>query len=62
MVNVFPHVVQVVVFTSCADAFLRVGCTPQLGHGVGRVDGVQKDGLELRGGRGTDVPETLEAG
>lgn len=48
VVDVLPHVVQVVVFSSCSDAFLCVGGPPQLGHGVRRVDGVQEDGLELK--------------
>ena len=48
MVDVLAHVVQVVVFSSCAYALLRVGSTPEPGHGVGRVDGVEEDGLELR--------------
>lgn len=40
VVNVFPDVVQVIVFPSGADAFLSVGRTPQFRHGVRRVDGV----------------------
>lgn len=47
MVHVFSHIIQVVVFASGTDALLGVGGTPQLGHGVGRVDGVEEDGLEL---------------
>lgn len=62
MINVFAHVVQVVVFPSCSNAFLRVGGPPQLGHGVGRVDGVQEDGLELKTGSATDAAKTLTAG
>lgn len=49
MVDVFTHVVQVVVFASCADAFLGVGSAVQPSHGVGRIDGVEEDGLELAG-------------
>lgn len=49
MVDVLPHVVQVVVLAAGADALLGVGGAAQPGHGVGRVDGVQEDGLELGG-------------
>ena len=48
MVDVLAHIVQVIVLASCADALLRVGSTPEPGHGVGRVYGVEEDGLELR--------------
>lgn len=50
VVNVFPHIIQVVVFASCTDALLSVGGTPQLGHGVGGVYGVEEDGLVLQQG------------
>jgi len=48
VVHVLAHVIQVVVFPAGADALLRVGGTPQPGHGVRRVNGVEEDGLELR--------------
>lgn len=48
MVDVLANIVQVVVFSSGADALLRVGSAAKLGHGVGRIDGVQEDWLELR--------------
>lgn len=60
MVDVFTHVVQVVVFTSGPDALLGVGSTTQLSHRVGRIDGVQKDGLELRGKMTRISNESLE--
>lgn len=47
VVHVLAHVVQVIVFPTGADALLRVGGTPQPGHGVGWVNGVEEDGLEL---------------
>lgn len=48
VVDVFAHIVQVIVFASCTDTLLCVGGAGQPGHGVRRVDGVQEDGLELR--------------
>ncbi len=35
-------------FTSCTDTLLSVGGTAQPSHGVGRIDGVEEDGFELR--------------
>lgn len=52
MVDIFTHIVQVVVFTSSTDTLLGVGGTSQLGHRVGRIDSVEEDWLKLRG-RGT---------
>lgn len=52
MVDIFTHIVQIVVFASCTDTFLGVGSTTQPGHGMRWIDGVEKDGLEL-GERGT---------
>lgn len=40
VVHVFPHVIQVIMFTTCTDAFLGVGSTLQSGHGVRWVDRV----------------------
>lgn len=48
VVNVFAHIIQIVVFASSTDALLGVGGTPQFGHGVGGVDGVEEDGFELK--------------
>lgn len=59
MVDIFTHIIQIVVFAACANALLRVGSTTQPGHGVGRVNGVEEDGLEL-GGRGTKAGRTYD--
>lgn len=49
VVDIFAHIVQIVVFTSCTDTLLSVGSTTQLSHRVGRIDGVEEDWLELEG-------------
>lgn len=56
MVDIFPHIIQVVVFASCTDTLLGVCSTSQLGHWVGWINGVEEDGLELR----EDVPKTKD--
>lgn len=48
VVHVLPHVVKIVVLASSTDALLGVGSAAQSGHGVRRVDGVKKYGLELQ--------------
>ena len=52
VVDVFTHIVQVIVFASRTDTLLGVGGTTQPGHRVGGIDGVEEDGLELREERG----------
>lgn len=61
VVDVLANIVQVVVFSSGADALLRVGSAAKLGHGVGRIDGVQEDWLELRenGNNGNQIRANL---
>lgn len=48
MVDILPHIVQVIVLPPSSDTLLRVGCSVQFGHGMRRVDGVQEDRLELQ--------------
>lgn len=36
-------------FAPCTNTLLGVSSTLQPGHGMGRIDGIEKDGLELNG-------------
>lgn len=47
MVHVFAHIIKIIVFAASTNALLCVCSTPKSGHWVGRVNGVQEDGLEL---------------
>lgn len=47
VVHVLAHIIQVIVLAPSADALLCVSCTLESGHGVGRVNGVQENRLEL---------------
>lgn len=47
MVHVFAHIIKIIVLATGTNALLCVCSTAKSGHGVGRVDGVQEDGLEL---------------
>lgn len=47
MIDIFAHVVQVIVFSPSPDAFLGIGSSAQLCHRVRWVNGIQEDGFEL---------------
>lgn len=49
MVDIFAHVIQVVVFAPCTNTLLGVSSALQPGHGVGRIDGIEENGLKLNG-------------
>lgn len=52
VVDILTNIIKVIVFASCTNTLLRVGSTTQLGHGVGRINGVKEDWLELRKKKG----------
>lgn len=48
MIDILAHIVQVIVFAPSPDAFLGIGGSAQLCHGVRWVNCVQEDGFKLK--------------
>jgi hypothetical protein len=47
MVGVFPHIVQVVVLTTCSNALLGIASTREFAQGSVRISSAQKNWLVL---------------
>jgi hypothetical protein len=50
MINVFANIVQIIVLSTSANAFLSIHGTLQLGHFGICIDGSLEDRLELKNG------------
>jgi hypothetical protein len=47
VVNILPNIVEIIVFTTRTDAFLRIDSTFQIGHGKGGITCAQEERLVL---------------
>lgn len=61
VVDILPHVVQVVVLAPSSDALLSVGGSAQLSERVRGVDGVEEDGFELKVKKKEELRKALRA-
>lgn len=59
VVDIFSHVIQVIVLAPSSDALLSIGSSAQFSKRVRGVDSVEEDGFELRGQKKGEIKEPV---